>query len=254
MVKQYLIDDQIIFSPAEQKLLSVASGKGKVMHGNVSRCLELLIMHQGTVIPQNELVLYGWGKDVSASVTTAAYYQCFVNLRKNLKELDYTHELVVTLRKVGVKIDSGVNISLLEQEDESPRDISDEDRTHDDLLCVSNPVARKEKAPVSKVKAFVMASFATVLAVLIYLVTLTPAEGIEGFVQIKNYPACYHYNIKNVDNTTPTQFMIEQKNTCDGERNYYISYFSTSPRLSYFSCGKESSSFCESVTHILYLK
>lgn len=107
---EFLIDGDIIFNTSLRTLVSNKNGKQIFIHNNMSRCLECLVRHPNEIIPQNQLILNGWGEDAVSVVSNAAYYQCLVNLRKSFRALGCEKEIITTIRQRGVRISQGVNI------------------------------------------------------------------------------------------------------------------------------------------------
>lgn len=106
----YLIDNEVIFLPSEKTIKSKKSNQTQTLHAPAARCLQLLIERK-TTVPQASLYKAGWGEDALKKVSTATYYQCFVNLRKQLREIDYSGELLITVPKEGMKINDAIEIT-----------------------------------------------------------------------------------------------------------------------------------------------
>lgn len=105
----YLIDNDVIFLPSEKTIKSIKSNKTQTLHAPAIRCLQLLIESK-TTVPQASLYKAGWGQDALKKVSTATYYQCFVNLRKQLRKVDYYSELLITVPKEGMRINDAIKI------------------------------------------------------------------------------------------------------------------------------------------------
>ncbi|MGU3413104.1 transcriptional regulator [Enterobacteriaceae bacterium C34A] len=104
MAVTYLIDDLLSFSPDDKLLKNIKMNKNANLHAPASQCLLALIERQGEVISQEELYNIGWGEMKGPVTSPSAYYQCFVNLRKQLKAINYEDELVITVPKEGMKL------------------------------------------------------------------------------------------------------------------------------------------------------
>ena len=72
-----------------------------------SRCLALLIQHQGTLVSQNELLVCGWGEMRARYVTMNAFYQSMFHLRQSLKMVGL-EDVIYTIHRQG----TGLNIAL----------------------------------------------------------------------------------------------------------------------------------------------
>lgn len=106
----YVIDNEVFFIPSEKKIRSRTTNKTQTLHAPAVRCLQLLIESKETVT-QARLYKAGWGDDALKRVSTATYYQCFVNLRKQLREIGYSNELLITVPKEGMKINDAIEIA-----------------------------------------------------------------------------------------------------------------------------------------------
>ena len=110
---KYIIDNEIVFSPQEKQLLSLKNSSTFTMHSASSSCLTLLLEKHGEVVTQPELMVAGWGTNAMRTVSNAAYYQCFVNLRKVFRELGYQKEILTTVRGKGIRVNKYVRIKKL---------------------------------------------------------------------------------------------------------------------------------------------
>lgn len=109
-INGYLIDNEIIFIPSEKSITSKTSNLTQTLHAPAVRCLKLLIENK-TTVPQTMLYKAGWGEDALKKVSTATYYQCFVNLRKQIREIGYNNELLITVPKEGMRINDTIEIT-----------------------------------------------------------------------------------------------------------------------------------------------
>lgn len=126
----YLIDNEIIFIPSGKSITSKTNNLTQTLHAPAVRCLQLLIENK-TTVPQSMLYKAGWGEDALKKVSTATYYQCFVNLRKQLREIGYHNELLITVPKEGIRINEAIEITAFasspdpQQVINADRDVSD---------------------------------------------------------------------------------------------------------------------------------
>lgn len=96
----YIIGNKIEFAPDSQKIRSLETGKTTKLHYTSCRCLELLIQEHGNIVSQHQLIEYGW-EERAMGVSSAAYYQCLLNLRKALKSLGM-EDVIRTIPRKGV--------------------------------------------------------------------------------------------------------------------------------------------------------
>ncbi|GKX58657.1 winged helix-turn-helix domain-containing protein [Leminorella grimontii] len=267
-MKEFIIDKEIIFTPHDRLLRSIKTTKKTHIHNNSARCLELLLEKHGQIVLQSELMIVGWGEDALKTITNATYYQCFVNLRKSLKGLGYNKELIVTIRQKGIRIPqyidvetkTAINSELIgEEKEENPNaeSFDKEELTVLDKTKGSNELAIK-KAQFSFKKGAALFSIAALLIAYplyhSYESTHKNKPLIGGFSNVKEYPPCFYFNKNNKDNAFAYDFAIENHYSCKGNKEYYISYFSTAPRVSIFSCNAKNKMACDSTTYIIERK
>lgn len=240
-----IIDNEIVFFPAEKKLSSLRNGKSIIIFSTGARCLEHLIDKQGIIVSQKELISAGWiEEDAYKTVSQATYYQCLTDLRKNFKDLGYDKPLINTVRGQGVRIDA--DISITSTADESAAVGSEQ------APQVTQPV---HVSPAKKNRRFFMVTALTI-AILIAVVYVATShwqhkDSIEGdYHSIENYPACYLFNKENTDNELIVKYLQKKNFNCENARKYYISHSPTTPRLTVFSCTTTEPMTCESFTFL----
>lgn len=108
--RNYIIDDVVVFIPKDKVLRSLATQKSLSIHSPAAKCL-LLLIERRELVSQADLYKAAWGDDALKKVSSATYYQCFVNLRKALKYIGYDGELIKTIHKEGVIINEDIAIT-----------------------------------------------------------------------------------------------------------------------------------------------
>lgn len=108
----HLILNKVEFYP-ETKILKMTSDNRKILlFSSASRCLELLITRQGSIIPQRELMAFAWG-DHGLSVSPNTFYQNISSLRKSLAELIPDEDIIITMKRSGLIIPKDIEITLV---------------------------------------------------------------------------------------------------------------------------------------------
>jgi len=281
-MKIYVIDNEIVFFPEKRRLLSLKNSSSFSMHGTSARCLDLLLERQGKIVTQSELMIAGWGEDAIRTISHAAYYQCFVSLRRAFKELGYNKQLFATVRGQGIRFNSYIEITVKEESSlqEDVVTTGSEDETSDlqkeaakkpdaailNAEHIASPVPpmlqtseqnNKNKSPAShRLKYILLIIGAGIFVGFIfhYYFYNQPAFHINGFARQSDAPSCFYFNERNSDNNFASHFMSERGYICDNHKQYFISYFSISPRLTIFACDKRASFSCDSETYILNKK
>lgn len=240
-----IIDNEIVFFPAEKKLSSLRNGKSIIIFSTGARCLEHLIDKQGFIVSQKELISVGWVEDDAyKTVSQATYYQCLTDLRKNFKDLGYDKPLINTVRGQGVRIDA--DISIASTADESVVTGAEQ----------APPLSQPARVSSAKKKSRLFMMVALAIAMLIAIVYVATTrwqhkDSIEGdYHSIENYPACYLFNKENTDNELIVNYLQKKNLNCESGRKFYISHSPTTPRLTVFSCTTTEPMTCESFTFL----
>lgn len=243
-MKTFIIDEEIVFIPAEKKLSSLRNNKTVIMFSTGTRCLEYLLAKQGVVVSQKELIPVCWeGENSLKTVTQATYYQCLTDLRRNFKELGYSKPLISTVRGQGVKINADININLTEEDEKSHPETRSE---------TTKPPIRYIFKKSYKLWIAVMLVITICIVALFIIIRNTPPENNmqENYHTVDGYPGCYFFNNENVSNDFAKDFLHKKNFNCEEGKNYYISYFSAAPRLTIFSCSNSEPLTCESFTFL----
>ena len=266
----FIIDNEIAFFPEERKLLCLKNMSEYTVHRASERCLTLLIECQGRVVTHNELMIVGWGDDALRTISTATYYQAFVNLRKTFKKLGYEKDVFITVRGKGIRFNSYIDIrkekvlpsnSLLFPSDEIQKDIKSDqlfnsDENNYEKILEHKSICLHFTNKITKLnhhKIFLLLVLTLILSIIVFLINFNNDIKIPGFIQNKHSPVCFYFNDKNKNNEFAIDFLNKKGFTCEAQKSYYISYFQTSPRLTVFICDGNNSFYkCESETYIVY--
>lgn len=108
MQSKYLIADALCFDPWAKTITNIKTEVIVDIHTPAANCLLALIMNKGKTLPQLELYRAGWGDGAIKTTTSATYYQCFVNLRKQIKNTGYDKDILRTIPKQGMQLDASV--------------------------------------------------------------------------------------------------------------------------------------------------
>lgn len=279
---KYIIDDEIVFYPQERQLLSLKNSSTFTIHSTSSNCLTLLLEKHGEVVTQPELMVAGWGENAMRTVSNAAYYQCFVNLRKIFRELGYQKEILITVRGKGIRFnryvrlkksaqDEAVVLPLRQQHISPPVQPAEQSLRRTELIPVSlpaevtlspDPVVKLEamNAPVSVKKRrlqrtiFFLQPLGIVLILAFIGWTIAHKKSeftIDGYHNFSNKSSCIYFNDRDNNYDYIVGFLQTHGYACDAGKKYFVSHFSASPRLTIFICDPRSSLKCDSVTYIV---
>ncbi|MFS6933781.1 winged helix-turn-helix domain-containing protein [Klebsiella oxytoca] len=272
-MEKYIIDNEIVFSPQERLLLSLKLSSKSTIHNASANCLTLLLENQGEVVSHSELMMAGWGKDAKRTLSNAAYYQCFVNLRKVFRELGYQKEILITARGEGIRFNKYVRVkkqsvsaipSYCQQKTLiQPTSSTSQNNGRIELQSsevMQSPVLMENSTDsimISKSKFhpgvrpwFFVGLFCFIL--ISWLIVRKENDfTLSGYHHIANTPSCFYFNDRNENNSFVTSFLHRNGYVCEDGKKFFVSYFSASPRLTVFICGERVYQKCDSVTYII---
>lgn len=277
-MEKYIIDNEIVFFPDEKLLLSLKNASKLYIHSTSASCLKLLLERQGEVISHSELMIAGWGTNAKRTVSNAAYYQSFVNLRKALRELGYHKKILMTVRGKGILLHRYIRVKkqteplsqVFDRQEilSQSYSLATQNHFHVELNSakltpeVMMPHTPEAIANISVKQAIINKKTITVIFLLLlaslflfYLFSTLMRNdkhfSISGYQHITNTPSCLFFNERNKDNKFIMAFMAHNGFRCEGSKRFFVSYFPESPRLTVFICDSHSSVKCDSVTYIV---
>lgn len=104
---QYLLDRRILFSEMQSTLSDERRNLEIKLQRPASRCLALLIQHQGELVPQNDLITYAWEGERARYIAPNTFYQTMHHLRDALGKAGLEDAIYTVPRK-----GSGLNPTL----------------------------------------------------------------------------------------------------------------------------------------------
>lgn len=116
MHNHYIIDGYIDFHPASSTLHDLNNPKNVVvLNSPAARCLLLLIERFGSIVTQHDFLEIVWEKR-GMQVSSNTFYQNISILRKGLKKIGLTGNVVVTIPRIGLTLASDTHIKKLTTE------------------------------------------------------------------------------------------------------------------------------------------
>lgn len=111
MEKTYTINGIITFIPQRGALILIADETKTVsLNMPASRCLLLLIQQDGKTVARETFFEEVWIKHGS-QVTSNGFYQNISLLRRAFKELGMEGDIIITLPRVGVRLDATISVT-----------------------------------------------------------------------------------------------------------------------------------------------
>lgn len=105
----YLINGVVEFNPQTRGLKNQLTGDVVYLQQPAATCFLYLILNQGVVIAQKELVEQGW-KERDVVTMPNTFYQTILTLRKALEEVGLPRNMVKTISRQGLTLSSTILI------------------------------------------------------------------------------------------------------------------------------------------------
>lgn len=126
MEKIYTINGRIDFFPQRGVLICIADETKTVsLNMPASRCLSLLIQHDSKIVARETFFEEVWIKH-GAQVTSNGFYQNISLLRRAFKELGVEEDIIITLPRVGVRLDATLTVTESQPREEENAPVAPE--------------------------------------------------------------------------------------------------------------------------------
>lgn len=115
MNKQIILNGVAAFLPEKHRIIAINSDQQPLsLSIPASRCLALLVNYQGEVVLRERFFHEVWVSN-GAQVTNNTFYQNISLLRRAFKEFGLNEDYIVTVPKVGVKLENTLKITCSEE-------------------------------------------------------------------------------------------------------------------------------------------
>ncbi|MBB1201527.1 CadC family transcriptional regulator [Enterobacteriaceae bacterium 89] len=246
MEKLFLLGGLVVFSPDRNVLHAKSDASKRLSLSNpASRCLLLLIQRQGQVIERDYFFQHVWFNN-GAQVTNNTFYQNISLLRRAFKEFGLNEELIVTVPKVGIRLEPQLEVLEEEVEDPPPEPA---------------PSAPLDSALTEKASG----RWRTIYWLLAGAVCCLAASAIawqsqfdlrlSHYVPFSDEKGCHWYANQDVINFDGhKQFASTSKLDCQNYPWVYLSLYPNFPRISALTCREQYSRWRnnECVTHYYF--
>lgn len=244
MTNIYLLDNIVTFLPDKNLLISLEDETRRLSLSNpATRCLLILIQQHGHVVERDYFYQHVWESN-GAQVTNNAFYQNISLLRRAFKEFGLNEEWIVTVPKVGVKLETLLHIEVQQKAD---------------VECSEEEPAQPARAA-RPLPGKLIAVSVIILACIITAVTTWRSDfdsRFVGYVSLVNKNNCHYYGNADVFNHDKHQRLIQ--NTPLDCQNYpwaYITLYPNFSRVSVLMCRKQYSQWRDNncVTRYIFVE
>lgn len=248
--KQIILNGVAAFLPEKHRIIAINSDQPPLsLSIPASRCLALLINHQGEVVLREKFFHEVWVSN-GAQVTNNTFYQNISLLRRAFKEFGLNEDYIVTVPKVGVKLENTLKITRSEE--------GEIIITERPLLAtpVKTPPRKVVRSlPASLTKGWVGAS-ALVFVLCLGAAFLTWRASTDNrFAEFKpliTQSSCHYFvNYDTSDYKKHRLFVRDFNLNCDSFKYVYLTAYNNFARFSAVACERPFSAWRENncVTH-----
>ncbi|MGL5385881.1 MAG: winged helix-turn-helix domain-containing protein [Enterobacterales bacterium] len=250
----YLIDNCVEFWPDDNLLHSRINGEEITLFVAASRCFELLLNQQGSLVLQQDLFDVGWQKN-APGVSNNTLYQNILMLRKGLKHAGYEHTVIKTVPRQGLMIPATVPVEKIMQHGTAKH-------TEPLPIIENNPPEVPSNIRISnnnqpRHQWFMVLGLSLIAGLILFAIWSGSAK--------KNFFSNFHY-IGQIDQCSVylyssrttlesfMQFIAQKEFTCNKLKFIYFSTYPLVPRASVIRCERpfsaETSNSCISEYHL----
>lgn len=255
MSKKIILNGIAAFLPEKHRIIAINGGQPPLsLSIPASRCLSLLISHQGEVIQREHFFREVWLSN-GAQVTNNTFYQNISLLRRAFKEFGLNEEFIVTVPKVGIKLENALQIKVCE-----------EDETSDDAILLPPVLPEQVQQPVEKRHTpSVLRQGWVGASVLVFILCIGAAlftwqgsmdKRFTKFEPLIDQNSCsYFVNPDATDYKKHRSFVRDFNLNCEVFRYVYLTAYNNFARFSAVACQRPVSIWRENhcVTHYIIM-
>ncbi|HCD7255053.1 winged helix-turn-helix domain-containing protein [Citrobacter farmeri] len=246
----YLINGVVEFNPQTRGLKNQLTGNVVYLQQPAATCFLYLILNQGVVIAQKELVEQGW-KERDVVTMPNTFYQTILTLRKALEEVGLPRNMVKTISRQGLTLSSTIMIE--------PFDLHNAAITErPSIKTVVSDNVLSEKMPTRKSRGVkIGVSFFLVVTVIncIFIYQDRLNMPFQNFVMIPmdkrtDYACNVYYEVTQSVTDNYYELIKKHPNLCRGNNYIFLTGYSKTGRTAAFICNKDvrfdTGAFCSS--------
>lgn len=243
VIKSYIIDKTLIFIPDESFIQNLETRESTKLKHTESQCLLLLLIKQGVVVSQLELMKFAWG-DKHRDVSFNIFYQRILTLRKTFTQLGFTKKIIITLPRKGLMIDNDITIEahkeISSELKDNPSIKNNEIYNNEETHFNPSPSTPANKLFNSKFNRYFIVTFilTTVIASLFIFRFKNEIDYFSDYYLIsKNDSQCQYFFNRDTDNHSRHRLFINQNpELCRPQTFMYVTTYSNTKNLSLLIC------------------
>lgn len=237
MARVFLLNGSVLFWP-ERNVLHLHSDEAKriTLSNPATRCL-LLIQQHGQVIERDFFFEHVWIKN-GAQVTNNTFYQNISLLRRAFKELGLNEELIVTVPKVGIRLESQLQVQELEMDEPL------EDRPAAATETLADPSVQLQLQPQPKKRSlwWLLAGIASCIVASVITWQMQFDARLSHYLPLSEGQGCHWYANQDVLKFDKHQQFIQTSALdCHSYPWIYLTLYPNFPRISALTCRQQYS-------------
>lgn len=248
MEKIFTINGRISFVPQSGSLILIDDDTKNVsLNIPASRCLYLLIQQYGKTVARETFFQEVWIKHGS-QVTSNGFYQNISLLRRAFKELGAEENIIVTVPRVGVRLDAALSVTEIQSTEAENPSVAE---VEDSAVAQSKPEEVAAARLPEKKRLKPQRSLIWAIAALLSFLVIGFVAWQTGFdsqlqsylpINVKTSQQCHFFaNNDVVDHVRHVGFINRSKFECEKYSWVYLTLYPGQTRVSVISCRQEIS-------------
>lgn len=264
-IKKFTLGEHLVFIPARRELINDSLSIKIKLQVPASLCLQLLLQRKGEVVSQEEIIIYSWGEKRSSTVSTNAYYQCILHIRKSLATMGLS-DIIVTVPRQGLKINDDIPIAQFDDENENSHEkVIDSQATvsptpeETALPATLAPLASDSIPPPQEAvkralsdKVLIIFSFFIIISSIpVVLINLLPEhKAFQDYGRVTAGKCTAYISDKNINANLISHYLKHANLMCDNNTTLFVTSSPMNTRLNLIYCSTYSTSSrnCRSFT------
>lgn len=245
MSKQFVLNGVAAFLPEKNRIIAINSDRAPLsLSMPASHCLSLLIHHQGRVVLRDDFFQEVWLNN-GAQVTNNTFYQNISILRRAFKEFGLHEEYIVTVPKVGIKLEDALQITC--SEDELPAN-TEPSIAADTKITPPQPlnISLRREAGLLRKKWFGVSALGIILCLGTVIISWQESMD-KRFTQFKpliSQNGCrYFVNPDTSDYKKHRSFVSDMNFNCEVFTHVYLTAYNNFARFSALACDRPFSAW-----------
>ncbi|EPE1853277.1 transcriptional regulator [Cronobacter dublinensis] len=225
--RKIVIDDTIIFIPANRQLQNDLTGESAILHTPASYCLLSLLSNRSQILTKSELIKLSWNNNTQV-ITDNTFYQMVFHLRQSLAKVG-GESVIITVPRRGLKINPDISVQIIGIGNQEPTPT-----TYN--LFNSIPVIAGVISKIRKKNIFLILSSGVLFFLSAHLYTAEPDEVAFNDYHHQEYKMCTVSYNEEIDKENISLLLMKSETDCSQKKRIILSQSNNHSRTSVISC------------------